>query len=124
MAETIRAKHGHPTVIINNAGVSYGGTILEESEVDIRQTFEVNVLSHFWMVREFLPNMMKENHGHIITMASMGSFISLGEMADYCASKAGVLAFHESLIQELRLWYNAPKLCTRYRLSLLIFRPA
>jgi short-subunit dehydrogenase len=114
VAAQIRADHGDPTVLVNNAGVGHDGTILEEPEAKIRQTFEVNIMSHFWMVREFLPSMVKNNHGHVITVASMASFVALGEMADYCASKAGALAFHESLTQELRLWYNAPKVRTRY----------
>lgn len=113
VAEQIRANHGDPTVIVNNAGVGYDGTILEEPESKIRTTFEVNTMSHFWMVKEFLPSMIKKNHGHVITIASMASFVALGEMADYCGSKASAMAFHESLTQELRHWYNAPKVRTR-----------
>jgi short-subunit dehydrogenase len=108
VAKTIRAKHGDPTVLVNNAGVGYDGTILEEPESKIRQTFEVNTISHFLMVKEFLPAMIKANHGHVVTIASMASFVALGEMADYCCSKASALAFHESLRQELKSWYNAP----------------
>ncbi|KAJ5689828.1 Dehydrogenase RED2 [Penicillium macrosclerotiorum] len=108
VAKTIRNDHGDPTVLVNNAGVGHDGTILEESEAKIRQTFEVNTISHFLMVKEFLPAMIRANHGHVITIASMASFVGLGEMADYCCSKASALAFHESLRQELKSWYNAP----------------
>lgn len=108
VAKTIRSDHGDPTVLVNNAGVGYDGTILEEPEAKIRQTFEVNTISHFLMVKEFLPAMVRANHGHVVTVASMASFVALGEMADYCCSKASALAFHESLRQELRYWYNAP----------------
>lgn len=108
VAKLIRDKHGDPTVLVNNAGVGYDGTILEEPESKIRQTFEVNTISHFLMVKEFLPAMIKANHGHVVTIASMASFVALGEMADYCCSKASALAFHESLRQELKSWYNAP----------------
>ncbi|KAF3387464.1 Short-chain dehydrogenase/reductase [Penicillium rolfsii] len=108
VAKTIRDKHGDPTVLVNNAGVGYDGTILEEPESKIRQTFEVNTISHFLMVKEFLPAMIKANHGHVVTIASMASFVALGEMADYCCSKASALAFHESLRQELKSWYHAP----------------
>lgn len=112
-AKAIRKAHGDPTVLVNNAGVAYDQTILEEPEEKIRLTYEVNTLSHFLMVREFLPAMIRENHGHVITVASMASFIGMGEMADYCGSKASALAFHESLRQELRSWYKAPKVRTR-----------
>ncbi|KAL4915453.1 hypothetical protein BDW62DRAFT_124260 [Aspergillus aurantiobrunneus] len=112
VAEKIRAAHGDPTVLINNAGVGNDGTILQKSEAKIRQTFEVNTISHFLTVREFLPSMISKNHGHIITIASMASFIGLGDMVEYSCTKASALAFHEGLRQELRLWYKAPKVRT------------
>lgn len=113
VGKSIRSDHGEPTVLVNNAGVGHDGTILEEPESKIRQTFEVNTLSHFLMVKEFLPAMVRANHGHVVTIASMASFVALGEMADYCCSKASAMAFHESLRQELRYWYNAPGVRTR-----------
>ncbi|KAL4892373.1 hypothetical protein BDV59DRAFT_208683 [Aspergillus ambiguus] len=108
----VRREHGHPTVLINNAGVGFGGTILEEPEEKIRLTVEVNTLSHFWTVKEFLPSMVKNDHGHIVTIASMASFVALGEMADYGVSKAGALAFHESLTQEIKHWYGSKRVRT------------
>ncbi|RAL15833.1 SDR family oxidoreductase [Aspergillus homomorphus CBS 101889] len=107
-AEQVRADHGNPTVLVNNAGVGHDGTILAEPESKIRQTFEVNTLAHFLTVREFLPAMLERNHGHVITVASMASFVALGEMVDYCCSKASALAFHEGLGQEIRHWYKRP----------------
>lgn len=107
VADKIRAEHGHPTVLVNNAGVGSDGTILEKSEARIRQTFEINTISHFLIVKEFLPRMIEQNHGHIVTIASMASFMSLGGMVDYSCSKASALAFHEGLSQELSYWYNA-----------------
>ncbi|KAL1961042.1 hypothetical protein VTO42DRAFT_4930 [Malbranchea cinnamomea] len=111
-ADQIRAAHGDPTILINNAGVGYDGTILDEPEDRIRRTFNVNTMSHFWMVREFLPAMVRRNHGHVVTIASMASFLAIGEMVDYCCTKASALAFHEGLTQELRRWYRAPRVRT------------
>lgn len=111
-AEKIRATHGDPTVLVNNAGVGNEGTILGKSEARIRQTFDINTISHFLMVQEFLPAMVKSNHGHIITIASMASFMRMGEMVDYSCSKASALAFHEGLSQEISVWYNAPNVRT------------
>jgi short-subunit dehydrogenase len=81
----------------------------EKPEAHIRQTFEVNTIAHFWTVREFLPSMIKQNHGHVVTIASMASFVAPGLMADY-----GSLAFHEALTQEIRHCYRAKKIRTRY----------
>ena len=112
-ATTVRRDHGHPTVLINNAGVGCGGTILDEPEEKIRLTLEVNALSHFWTVKEFLPSMIKNDHGHIVNIASLASFVAIGELADYACSKAGALAFHESLTQEIKHWYGSRRVRTR-----------
>lgn len=112
VGDKIRAEVGEPTVLVNNAGVAYEGTVLEEDEVKIRRTIEVNTLAHFLTVREFLPAMINNNHGHVVTIASMASFLALGEMVDYCCSKASALAFHEGLGQELKYWYKAPRVRT------------
>lgn len=83
-------------------------------EERIRLTMEVNTLSHYWTVKEFLPSMVQNNHGHVITVASIASFVAVGELGAYASSKAAALAFHESLTQELRHWYKAEKVRTRF----------
>jgi short-subunit dehydrogenase len=113
VANQIRKEHGNPTILINNAGVGFGETILDAPEDNIRLTMEVNTLSHYWTVKEFMPAMIQKDHGHIITVASIASFAAIGELAAYGSSKAAALAFHESLTQELRHWYKAKKVRTR-----------
>ncbi|KAJ6096870.1 hypothetical protein N7486_007616 [Penicillium sp. IBT 16267x] len=112
IARVIQTEHGDPTILINNAGVFEHGTILEKTEEKIRRTFEVNNLAHFLLIKEFLPYMVREDRGHVVTIASIASFMAVGEMVDYCCSKAGALVFHEGLRQELKYWYNAPNVRT------------
>lgn len=113
VASQIRKDHGDPTVLINNAGVGFGGTILDEPDEKIRLTLEVNTISHFWTVKEFLPSMIQKDHGHIVTVASIASFVGIGEITDYSCSKAGALAFHEGLTQEIRHFYGSKRIRTR-----------
>src|ERR1700745_601898 len=86
-ATKIRKDVGEPTILINNAGVARGKNILDATEKDVRFTFEVNTLAHYWMVREFVPSMVKRNHGMIVTVASYASFIAVANLTDYCAHK-------------------------------------
>jgi all-trans-retinol dehydrogenase (NAD+) len=97
---------------INNAGIGFCRTILGGTEEGIRKTFEVNTLSHFWMVREFLPAMAKKNHGHVVTISSLAAFVVHARNVDYCCTKASTLAFHEGLASELKHKYNAPDVKT------------
>ncbi|KAJ5383222.1 short chain dehydrogenase/reductase family protein [Penicillium concentricum] len=111
VCEKIRSQVGHPTVLVNNAGLSRGRTVVEGTYGDNRITLKTNLLAPFLLSREFLPTMIQQNHGHIFNVASMSAYIPPPGLADYAASKAGLIAFHECLAQELRL-QNAPKVRT------------
>lgn len=112
VAEKIRKDHGDPTVLINNAGVGSNKTILDETEAEMRLVFEVNTIAHFLLVKELIPAMIKRDHGHIVTVASMASFMVHAQNVDYACSKASALAFHEGLSQELKSRYNAKNVRT------------
>ncbi|KAH7878060.1 uncharacterized protein C8R40DRAFT_1225046 [Lentinula edodes] len=58
---------GHPTVLVNNAGVVQGKLVTDLSAADVQQTIGVNTLAHFWTLKAFLPNMIKNNSGHIVS---------------------------------------------------------
>jgi NAD(P)-dependent dehydrogenase (short-subunit alcohol dehydrogenase family) len=111
-ASSIRSTLGNPTVLINNAGVARGKTILESSEKDINLTFNVNTFSHYYLTQQFLPSMIAHNHGMIVTVSSLAGYVAASSMVDYAASKAAALAFHEGLSAELVTHYNAPKVRT------------
>lgn len=112
VADTIRRDVGAPTILINNAGVARGKTVLDSSERDIRFTFDVNALAHFWTAREFLPAMIGSDHGMVVTVASFASWLTVPNMVDYGASKAAAQAFHEGLAAELVTRYGAPRVRT------------
>ncbi|KHJ33899.1 putative short-chain dehydrogenase reductase [Erysiphe necator] len=111
-AISIRKDHGDPTVLINNAGIATLNSIFGGTEKSIRDTFEVNTISHFWMVREFVPAMVRKNHGHVVTIASMASYVVHALNVDYCCTKASALVFHEGLSSELKNIYDAPNIRT------------
>ncbi|KAF2180260.1 dehydrogenase/reductase SDR family member 8 precursor [Zopfia rhizophila CBS 207.26] len=106
-AEAIRSTMGAPSILVNNAGVADAHTILDTSDEWLRKVFDVNLLSNFTTVKAFLPDMIAQNKGHIVTVASTASFVGVAGMVDYCSTKAGVLSFHEGLNQELKHRYNA-----------------
>ena len=108
-AQRIREEVGSPTVLINNAGVGTAKEMLEETDEEIERTFHVNSLAHFWIAREFLPNIVQQNHGHIVTVASMASFMTIASNVSYSCTKAAALSFYEGLAQELRHRYQAKK---------------
>ncbi|KAI1309564.1 NAD(P)-binding protein [Xylaria venustula] len=111
-ADAVRREVGHPSILINNAGIANPTTILKMSESYLRKIFGVNSMSHWFTVQQFLPHMIQMNKGHIVTVASIASFVALPTAADYSASKAAALAFHESLTSEIKHCYKAPNVLT------------
>lgn len=109
---SVRSTVGLPTILINNAGTGTGCAILNSTDASVERTFAVNVLSHFRLVREFLPSMIAANHGTVVTIASCAAVFTGSRMVDYCCTKAAALAFHEGLGSELVTQYNAPKVRT------------
>ncbi|PWN44818.1 NAD(P)-binding protein [Ceraceosorus guamensis] len=113
VAEEIRSAWGHPTILVNNAGVPNAGQSLLHAEPSrTKLTLEVNLLASFYTIHEFLPDMVKHDHGHVVNVASAASFISGVKAADYAASKAGLLALNETLRIELQTIFKAPSVLT------------
>lgn len=112
-ADSIRKDHGDPTVLVNNAGAMFSKALLDESQEDVRRVFDINIISNFDLIREFIPSMIERNHGHVIHIASMASFVTGARNVSYAATKAAVLALHEGLAQELSHVYKAKKVRTR-----------
>ncbi|KAK3368546.1 hypothetical protein B0H63DRAFT_423207 [Podospora didyma] len=111
-ADSIRNDLGHPSILINNAGVAQPAPILKTNEAFLRRILGVNLMSLWFTTQQFLPNMVEKNKGHVFTVASVASFVALATSADYSATKAGALAFHETLGVELKHKYEATNVLT------------
>ncbi len=101
-AERLLADVGPVDVVINNAGIVTGKTLLAAAPEEIERTFAVNALALFWVTRAFLPGMLERDRGHIVTIASAGGLVGTSKMTDYCASKHAAVGFDESLRLELK----------------------
>ncbi|KAF2642862.1 short chain dehydrogenase/reductase [Massarina eburnea CBS 473.64] len=92
---------GPPTILINNAGIVNTKSILDSTAEDVEQTFRTNTLSHFATIRTFLPHMIRERRGTIVTVSSVLGHLGAANLSSYAASKAALLALHHSLRAEL-----------------------
>jgi all-trans-retinol dehydrogenase (NAD+) len=101
-ARALMEKYGPLEILVNNAGVVSGKTLLETPDEKIIRSINVNALALFWTVKAFLPAMIKQNSGHIVTIASAGGIIGVKGLVDYCAGKFAAVGFDESLRMELQ----------------------
>jgi NAD(P)-dependent dehydrogenase (short-subunit alcohol dehydrogenase family) len=112
VAKEIAEELGDPTIVVNNAAVVQGKKIVDLSPEDIKQTLDTNLLSHFWTLKAFLPQMVEQQTGHIVTISSVMGMVGAAQMSDYCATKAALINLHESLRYELDKCYKTPYIRT------------
>lgn len=103
LARVTKAQYGRASILINNAGIVNGKSITELTKENIELTFQVNVISHFFTIKQFLPDMLEANEGHIVTIASFGGHVGTDKLVDYSASKFACVGLDEALRSELKL---------------------
>jgi short-subunit dehydrogenase len=94
-------KVGKVTVLINNAAIVGAGSILDVTEKTVESVLNVNLVSQFWTIKTFLPDMIELKRGHIVTVSSVIGYFGPAKCSLYSASKAGLLTLHDSLTHEL-----------------------
>jgi all-trans-retinol dehydrogenase (NAD+) len=98
----VAQRFGPVGILVNNAGVVSGKSLLETSDEKIERTMAVNALAPFWTVKAFLPAMIERGKGQIVTVSSAAGIIGVTALADYSASKFAAFGFNEALRMELR----------------------
>ena len=89
-------------VLVNNAGLVTGG-LLEEQDLDeVYAMFQANLLGLVQLTQAVLPGMLARRAGKIVNNASISGYAYFPAASTYAASKAGVVAFTESLRRELK----------------------
>ncbi|XP_025264257.1 short-chain dehydrogenase/reductase family 16C member 6-like [Camponotus floridanus] len=110
MAEKIRKEIGDVTILVNNAGIAFIKTLLNQSIDEVSRVIDVNLKSHYWTLQAFLPSMIEKNHGHIVAISSIVAFISTTHGTVYSPTKSAVKALMESLSEELRAYSKGKSL--------------
>ena len=100
-ADKVKSEVGHVTYLVNNAGIVSGNLLIDLKDESIEKTFAVNAVSHFWTLKAFLPQMLRSNHGHVVTIASLAGHAGMPYLTDYCSSKFAAVGTHEALRSEL-----------------------
>ena len=89
-------------VLVNNAGVGVFRPVADTSSDEWHQVIDTNLTGVFYCCRAALPHLRERGGGWIINVSSLAGSNAFPEAAAYCASKAGLNAFSEALMQEVR----------------------
>ena len=99
----VQTAGGPVSILVNNAGIVSDNKFVEnKNDTLIEKTFQVNVIAHFWLIKAFLPQMIEQRSGHIVTIASVAGLNATGRLTDYCASKFAAVGLDESLRFEMK----------------------
>ena len=101
MAATISA-FGGIDVLVNNAGVGGFAPVEEMSVEEWHRVIDTNLTGVFYCTKLALPHLRKSAGAYIINISSLAGKNWFAGGAAYCASKAGLNAFSESLMQDVR----------------------
>jgi short-subunit dehydrogenase len=97
MLATVRSRLGPIDILVNNAGVEFNSMYHELSEGQIGEVLSVNLEAPMILSRLVLPDMVERRHGHIVNISSLAGKSGPAFQEPYAASKAGLVAFTQSL---------------------------
>ncbi|WP_284618356.1 SDR family oxidoreductase [Aquabacterium humicola] len=101
--EACIADFGLPDAVIANAGISVGMDTADPTDLEVmRATFETNNLGMAATFQPFVAPMCRRRSGRLVGIASVAGIRGLPGHGAYCASKAGVISYCESLRGECR----------------------
>ena len=100
VAAHVVAQHGGLDVLVNNAGVGIGGSIIDMPLADWQRQQAINLDGVFLGVKHCIPAMRDSGGGSIINMSSVAGLRGNANLAAYNATKGGVRLFTKGVALE------------------------
>ena len=95
-------KNSNIDILINNAGITGPTATLWEYDIEIwKKVVEINLMGTFNCCRAIVPNMIKNNYGRIVNVASVAGKDGNANASAYSSAKAAAIGFTKSLGKEL-----------------------
>ena len=94
--------HGGLDVLVNNAGIGIFKNAADMSSAEWQSIIDTNLSGVFYYCHAAIPHLRRRGGGWIVNISSLAGKNPFTGGAAYCASKAGLNAFSEALMQEVR----------------------
>ena len=96
------SRFGGVDILVNNAGIGAFANVADMSDDDWNRVLQTNLTGVFYCCSAAIPQMRTRGGGWVINISSLAGKNAFVGGAAYCASKAGLNAFSEALMQEVR----------------------
>ena len=96
----VQSNEGHPSVLVNNAGITRDNLLMRLKEEDWSAVFETNLTSVYRTSKAVLRGMAKARWGRIINISSVGGERALKTGVIYAASKAAIIQMTRVMAME------------------------
>jgi short-subunit dehydrogenase len=96
------AAHGRIDALIANAGIGYVGMFATMPVTDMSTLLDVNLRAPLLLTRAVLPSMLDQRRGALVFTTSIAGLLPVPTEAAYCASKAALESFADSVREEVR----------------------
>jgi NADP-dependent 3-hydroxy acid dehydrogenase YdfG len=101
-ANRIFDQWGHVDTLIANAGIASSAGAADFDPAEVTRVINTNLVGAVNSVAAVIGEMLKRQRGHLVAVSSLAAYRGLPKSGAYCASKAGLSAFFESLRIDLR----------------------
>jgi 3-oxoacyl-[acyl-carrier protein] reductase len=101
LIKTIRKNFGAIYGLVNNAGMSFDGSLALMPVSQIEQLVRMNTVSPMVITKHVVRSMMADGGGHIVNVSSITAFTGYSGLSVYSATKASLLGFSRSLAREV-----------------------
>jgi NAD(P)-dependent dehydrogenase (short-subunit alcohol dehydrogenase family) len=99
--EAAAEQAGDVTVLVNNAGLATGSSLLTGDLADVRREFDTNVFGTLAVTRAFVPVIEANGGGAVLNVLSVLSWLNLPHLGSYSASKSAAWSMTNELRQLL-----------------------
>lgn len=99
VGDQVTDEFGTVDAVVANAGVNANGLAATMSDDDWGLVIDTNLTGTFYICRQFLPTLLANGSGRIVLISSV-TYHGMSGMANYAASKAGLLGLSGTLARE------------------------
>jgi len=97
----VKERFGRIDILVNNAGVACDGLLIDLSDEQWKDCFDVNVNGTYNVTKAVLPDMLSDMRGSIANMSSVWGVVGASNEVAYSAAKAAVIGFTKALAKEV-----------------------